>query len=704
MNMKLRYRGGFYSVNQTLYDIEIWQDGYAGAVEDIALCSEPLDIEWPETDKLEPVQSSRATLQVYSDSDRQFVDLYTIEAGSIRLDVYRNKTLYWSGMLDPELYEEPFAYLANYGVTLTFTDMALLDRLNWDKTGFMTLREIIVTVLAQAGIKYNSLKEHVSTKLSSYSSDKLLDAISVNLANFVDEDGEPMTMREVLDETLRSFCLRLIQKEGKIFVYDLNEIYTAFTPETVKWSADDSVLGVDKVYNNVKVTFSPYEKTTLLTGEVDPKSIPGEGMSILVDNATSSSGMMNSPLGFKIAYSDTGKGLEKNEKAKFFRIDPNYSGSSCSGIAWTITVKNNYGGNIRHLQPPTQNIGQMLFKIPEKAYLGDIGYYRKEYKLKLTTQLLFDPRYNPFENASKLNDSKAYDNLKHRANYAYVPFMLTLRDASGKALLHWENNGVKESRSYNHTSTNCKWVEGEGNWGDAWMCWYQGNRENETGLGGWQGNKQIIGYYRGNLPTLFDKMDMAEYIDLPPESGWLELQVGTGVPAYDYKSDSEGQIKQAVYDECRWVLYRDPELKLVNLYGKSIDTEDIELSAWLNRSAKEELKIDTILGTLKKSSPVALGQLFKTSDKSVVTEFHRSGVTSQLEHLLIGTVYSNYASRHNTLSGTTVLLPGFGTYTDTSEPGTYLMLGETQHLANEESEILMAQFDADNFEGVEFDE
>ena len=317
-------------------------------------------------------------------------------------------------------------------------------------------------------------------------------------------------------------------------------------------------------------------------------------------------------------------------------------------------------------------------------------------------QLLFDPRYNPFENASQQNYGKAFDNQKNRANYAYVPFILTLRDVDGKALLHWQNHEVKDGNSY--VRKNCDWFPGEGAWGDAWMCWYQGNRSNESGLGGWQGNKQIIGYYRGDLPVLFDKMDMAEYIDLPTVSGWLELQIGAGVPTYDYKSDSSWQIRQEVYNDCRWILYKEPKIELVNKYSKSLDTEDIEHNAWINRFAKEELKIETILGTLKEPSPVALGQLFKTADKSVQNSFFRAGVTDCLERLLIGTAYSNYSTRHNTLSGTTALLPSFGTYTDTNEPGKYLLLSETQHLRDDESEILMVQFEADNFEGVEFNE
>ena len=109
MSMGKRYTGGFYSVANTLYRVEIWQEGYGGAATGVAFGESPVTIEWQEVDKLEPVMSSSAKLQLFSDSDRQFVDLYTIKAGSVRMDVYRSESLYWSGTLDPELYEEPFA-------------------------------------------------------------------------------------------------------------------------------------------------------------------------------------------------------------------------------------------------------------------------------------------------------------------------------------------------------------------------------------------------------------------------------------------------------------------------------------------------------------------------------------------------------------------------------------------------------------------
>lgn len=141
---------------------------------------------------------------------------------------------------------------------------------------------------------------------------------------------------------------------------------------------------------------------------------------------------------------------------------------------------------------------------------------------------------------------------------------------------------------------------------------------------------------------------------------------------------------------------------MVDGYGNSVQTKDVQYSAWINKDAQEPLKIDTILGTLDEPSPVALGQLYATSGHTIVSEFTRSDITDRLEKLLIATVYSNYSGRNKVLSGTTVILPSFSTYTDKNEAGNYILLAETQDLINDTSEIKMVQFSADNYEGVEF--
>ena len=700
MALAKRYEGGFISIAGTHYRFEIWQEGWSGGSSDIAVTSDPLTIEWSETDKLEPVQSSNAKLTLYSDNDRQFVDLYTVKAGSIRLDIYREDVLYWSGTLDPELYEEPFAYKTDYGVELTFSDLSMLDRLNWQETGFMTLQQVIETALSLSCIHYSGIVKHISTSGAGSGRGTLLETVSVQCQNFYNEDGEAMSVREVLDEVLRPFSLRLIQKAGNIYIYDLNEIYTAFNTEEIVWDADDSTLSIDKTYNDVLLKFSPYEKVTILDGSISAESVIGgtEYKTWVKRHA------LMDEVGYNITLSDTGIGLTKNMLAKFFRVDPVYSGNGDAGVAWSYSnmdSPNNtqYEQRINAVLPPSGS-DYMIFRASGASLLSlkTFGWDNRDYKLKVSLQMLFDPRYNPYEEASEDNEQEAWDNQQNRANFAYLPIKLTLRDEQRNPIVHLSNSAVKDSNSYVQTNSTVKWVTGEASWGEAYLCWYSGDRKSESGLGGWQTNKPIIGYYREELPTKFDKLGEGEYINLPIDSGYLELEVGNNIITWDYNKE----IKASNYTNCRHLMFKDVKIELVDGYGNSIQTKDVQYSAWINKDAKENLKIDTILGTLDEPSPVALGQLYKSSDHTIVSEFTRSDITDRLEKLLIATVYSNYSGRNKVLSGTTVILPSFSTYTDKNEAGNYILLAETQDLINDTSEIKMVQFSADNYEGVEF--
>ena len=113
--------------------------------------------------------------------------------------------------------------------------------------------------------------------------------------------------------------------------------------------------------------------------------------------------------------------------------------------------------------------------------------------------------------------------------------------------------------------------------------------------------------------------------------------------------------------------------------------------------------MDTKLGTLDKASPTALGQYFTTSTHTALGRFRRAGVTDRLEKLLCGTVYSNYAGRSVTLSGEVHVLHQFGTYSEANEPGLFVLASETQDLRADTSQITMTRFNADNYEGIEYE-
>ena len=353
MEKYLRYKGEFFSIAGVLWRAEIWQDAeekYTTIGRLDFPADDPLVIEWGETDKLEPVQSSKATLTVVSRVDRQYKDLYTVDTGSIRMDVYRDNTLYWSGTLDTELYEEPFSYEKEYEVTLTFSDFAVLDRLKFQENGFLTLLELFQKALRNSFINVRGIQQYISTsRAGDASSETLLSHTCINCGNFYDEDGEPMTWRTVLDETLRPFAMRMIQRSGDVFIYDLNAIQEIFEPELIHWEGKDAVLGVDAVYKSAKVSFSPYDKTELMKQEVITEGLSPFATDLLVRTGYSvgSDDLMNASEGFYMDLFQSvpaPKGLFIHKHAMLFKIDPVFSNYEGEGVAWIVKIRaNQYG-------------------------------------------------------------------------------------------------------------------------------------------------------------------------------------------------------------------------------------------------------------------------------------------------------------------------------------------------------------------------
>lgn len=712
MAKRIIYWGEFRSVAGTLYRVEILSDDMSYTAQRVYFPHDtPVEIEWNEVDKLEPVQGACLTLSLISEKDRQFIDLYAIEVGKVRVDVYREGNLYWSGTLDPELYEEPYSEKKDYEVSFSFSDFAPLDRKKWNKTGVISIQEVIDTCLENSGINYTELVKYISTSEYQYVNSVIdLSRLNVLCDNFYDEEGEAMTMREVLDETLRPFALRMVQKGGKIYLYDLNAIHSDMPTEEVYWDGTDAQLGVDEVYNNVKVTFSPYADAELINGELKHENVlPDKTGELYLMDAD----WNNAADGFKIAMgTQDGLPLTLSNGVQFFRIDEIYSGNDEAGVIWARKGNNKsyyntiYGKNYfpRVFNTSTGKCQSVPIITTKQAFLGYSSYKRTSYQLRINLDVLFDTRYNPFESASGSNESGHHQNMQDWCNHGYIPVMLYLKDAEGNILYHYKNNEIMLSSGYKHDSSNSRWVEGAGEWGDMYLAYYdKSNRKNASGFGGWQTNKMMCGYYRGDLPKKWNTMEDGEYIDLPPTSGFLELQIGSGVHQFDYKRETKD-----IYSQARWLMYKNPIVRLVNKNGTTVNVEDVEDTAWVNVSAKEDLEIETIIGTLEsRYCPSARGlilQGYSPCDK--FTRAKRADgtrcETRRLEHLLIGTVYSQYATRHNTLSGSVRILPEMKVLTDASSSGKYIMLSEVQDLMQDTSEILMSEFVADCYDGIEY--
>ena len=703
----LRYMGEFVSVAGVIWRVEILQE--ANAEFDVIgsltfSADEPLVIEWGDKSKEEVICSSVATLKIISPGDRTYEDLYSIEVGRVRLDVYRNNALYWSGCIDTEFYEEPYEMLNGYEVSLTFSDFGVLDRLKYDLSDMRTLYDIVNYCAGRCGINCGGIDDTlISTQLTASGSALSLKSLQVRSDNFYDEDGEASTLADVIKGILQPLALRMIQRCGKIYIYDLNGLYNKASVKQIVWDGDSQTMGVDKVYNNAKITWSTYAQSgNLLPDKCWPESIETDAPLMALNNLAG--GNKNganyfsyhystvlddwidaTDCGFTIWTATEGNNAELGENVRFFKIVPQYDGTESEGIAiyWKSVqgIKQSWGsgwsaffgskGNGNGNIPGTSidSIGPALFKT-SKVWLPPVDASR-ELTVRVSIDLLLDPRFNPFETAANLmkgaEQKDWYDLFNTYGNFIYVPVTIKFQPDGSNTVYVWTNRSiVKRSISSPVTTLNGtygSWVtytndNSPNDWG--YLCYYDAKDHVDTsGVLGWKQNRPAINPHRNQLISILENAEAGQYIPYPNYGGrggklWVEVR-GPGWYIVNEGADlanSENGLK-GLWNKVSWVLMKIPEIEIMNntQFDQTISTDDVEYNAEINSAAKEAIEIDTICGTSAEGVPTARGAYFDASTGKQIKELTRAGRTTQVEDLLIGTLYSQFGQRRTTLNG-----------------------------------------------------
>lgn len=742
MSMQTIYMGEFVSrCDDSRWRVSILQE--QGAVSSVIgqlefPGEEPLLIEWAETSKEDVLCGSTATLKVISPGDRTFSELYTIQAGNIGLRVERDGNLYWMGTLDPEFYEEPYTDNEDYEVELTFCDFGIFERLKYNLAGMQTLEAIVRDALSRAKITEDLGQEWISTQSPNGGGRMVLADLSVRSDNFTDEDGEVSNMKEVLEGILRPFGLRMIQRGGKVWVYDLNGIYQGASVEKIEWHDDDQMMGVDKVANNVKISFSPYASSELINGEIEfGGEYSVENVNLVADPGASyysyypdysdehrqGGNWDRNLINFTIFLSNSGKGLAYvNSSARWFHILPVVKGpSECDGIAWGFysgghgSLESGYPKKVLNTIGKISSTEVMRTNRVFLPKLSSDGM--NKYRVRLSMELLMDSRYNPFKDAGAGNEEENYNSVNVWTGWAFVPVAVTLYDDNGTAICHYVNSNIATGASVGHlVHAAGSWVSGAGSFGDAYLEYYDPSDLRESaGIQGWKANRHCMGRPGVSNTVIYDsfkEMDDGEYMPYPPNGGYLEVKVFAGVNCYDYGEGGDFNTTQqwdgkGLYGKIRWLLYKAPKVEIVrnNLSFESEELDDIEYKGYINRDAKEEISLDTICGTSAKTSPTARGTYYRSSDGLQIKQMTRQGRTNLVEKLLIGTLYSQFATRHTKLSGTAFLMKGdLKLYRDAMQSGKkFLMLSDLQDVDSGTSEMTVVELTPDEYDAIEYE-
>lgn len=714
----LRYYLERYSTDGHTIRAEILQEAdeaFAPVELGIGAGDAPLVLEWKETGKIDPIQASRATLIVNAASDGQLLDLAgLVKAGEVRMDVYRDNSLWWSGTLDSESYTEPYTEPSGYDVQLDFQDFGVLNRIKWSHTGRESFASVLQACLDATGIAYGNLMQHISTKIGGTGQGLTIDfsRLILNNENFYDEEGEAMSCMEVLKGILQPFALRIIQRCGNLYLYDINAA-SALTATDVIWKGADSGLSFDVVYNDAKVTFSPYGDDSVLKGEVKVTDKTGNGTTIKTSYDTHADEVLE---GFVIRHGAavTAEGVTLENGAAFFDIESQYSGSDAAGILWGYKrgdaaladgncqqILNRAGSCFSGGTNTAQFVGSKIATFPLQYlnYVSPVNGVRSKFKLRINLDLLLDVRYNPFEEAGKYNEKSNFKTMTEKCGFVWVPVMVTLRDApGGTALYHLENRGLALGTQQYSAANGTHWVMGEGTPGCFFLAYYDHeDRRGKTGIGGWAKNRRCIGYYTDELPSSWSTMEAGEYVDLPFSGGYLEMSIYSGFHIRNR------DIVTSIYDVFRWCAYKDASITLVKKNGLAVDVDDQEDIAYINTEAQEKCSVDTILGTPSPEIPTATGRGLMFYDSQPCDVFVRAGVTDRLEKLLLGTIYSQYAERKMKISGTVDLLHGFVLGDSPRVDGKFILASDTQNILDDTSNMTMTEFGPDEYRDIEYE-
>lgn len=274
---KLRYEGSFLSHSDVSWKVQIFQVAEEAFPEVGELrfdAEEPLVVEWEDVKKQGTVQGSTLTLQLDSPSDREYVHLYTISPRGVQVRVFRQEVLWWVGVMDSELYEEPYERENHYTVTLTFSDFAIADRLLLDQTGTVTLQDLLSSLFKRGalytkeGDAFEFLKRLdtslISTTLPEEEEAKLTpQRVAVSVSSFKEDEEEPETLRGALEKVMQPLGLRLVQKAGKLWLYDLHGLYLFGQRRPVTWNGAEQTLSVDSVIPAVSIKFKPEDEDAI---------------------------------------------------------------------------------------------------------------------------------------------------------------------------------------------------------------------------------------------------------------------------------------------------------------------------------------------------------------------------------------------------------------------------------------------------------
>lgn len=636
MNVKYYYE--FKGYDNILNRVEILTDDNVAAQE-VTCTTAPFVLEYSEVKKLTPVQGSGATMELVSKENFQFESLHTDNMQDYMVKFYRGGSLYWMGWLDPELYEENLSLFPPYPVSFTAADFNVLERLQYQDTQGNNYTDIVpmITHLQRCFSKLNLPFTRLAIGCSTTADGITLSAdetifhkLYIQSANFYDEDGKPMTCREVIESILQPFGLMMVQRDASVYIYDYNTVVGGgvmkyYGPQTfayfgelsvsfelgdmsdIGFMSSNSPYGFEDMINNVSITSSLYAQKELFNHRFSKDTASEQiGTTITGDGYT----------------------LEK------FAADEKVEVMNGADVRiYTNTENDSQLVGLSIPYNPTVSTPQPVCRIKLSEYiLRQEAFNNNGYLINIKMQAYANTRENVFDDEDNPDTEFLYR--------LQLPVKIYMVDQNDNVI----SNFIEGTLSWSDDNSASTYL----------LFTADMNVENSQVLNTWATNSNSI-YYLTLLSTPITLAErdfgVGRFIPLVP----LFMQVGAayGYLVVDIMSNAGLYTPLSFTAEeniAENILINDISISMTKNDRSEISVEDYEFRSYINKNVATDLE-EVRLKCISANSdllPIGKGNILKhlNDGYELQLSYARSSQTTSLERLLLCTIHSNYTRKN----------------------------------------------------------
>lgn len=249
----LIYTMPFTNVDGEALTVQILEDGGTGSPVELTGGTPPFIVDVNDEDFLyTPTRFSGATLKLVGSDYLQ--KLFSTQYQKFKVNLVKAGSVIWTGFITPELYSQDYDNSLFELEIECISALSTLEYIDFKQEGAtVSLLGIIKKCITESKGDFRAV--YIPNVYTSS-----LDGITVSTANFIDEDGKAMTLKECLEEVCKFLNWTVAEYDGCIYFIDMDYIKAGKTS-----------------YTNILTS-----TTTTLSSTINLRDIPSKGNSNLL--------------------------------------------------------------------------------------------------------------------------------------------------------------------------------------------------------------------------------------------------------------------------------------------------------------------------------------------------------------------------------------------------------------------------------------